>query len=266
MAVGAGPGGRRAGAVSIATVACGSEALEVQVSALHDNRRAVGPITAPAMPSSAESGRGTILVVDDEEATGRLARRHFPAWTVSHAFTLEDAAVQLDRTRDLVLVLLDLNLADTIYPEPLACNPCQGSFALARRIRATRPRLPVVIFTAHVDGAVANAAQRVGAELLSKHDAGENLDLLCRRLDLAHRCRGSQAAAYLAWLREHRGVTPREADVLALAVQGITRYTDIANHLGVSRNTVKRHVSSLLDRTGADSLFELVWRARTVHD
>jgi len=61
-------------------------------------------------------------------------------------------------------------------------------------------------------------------------------------------------------------VTAREADVLALAVQNITRYADIASHLGVSPNTVKRHVTSLLDRAGADSLFELVWRARTVHD
>jgi len=130
------------------------------------------------MASSAEAGRGTILVVDDEEGTGRLARRHFPGWTVSQAFTLEDAAVELDRAQDLVLVLLDLNLADTVYPEPVTGNPFQGSFALARRIRTSRPRLPVVIFTAHVDGAVANAAQRVGAELLSKHDAGENLDLL----------------------------------------------------------------------------------------
>jgi DNA-binding NarL/FixJ family response regulator len=216
----------------------------------------------PDLPGSPK----TVLVIDDEEGTGRLVRRHFAEWAVIQAFTLEGAVAELDRATDLGLVLLDLNLADTVYPEPIAGNPFQGSFALAQRIRRSHPRLPVVIFTAHINGAIVNASQRVGAELVSKRDAGENLDLLSRRLDVAYRSRGSQAAPYIAWLRQHRGATEREAEVLSLAVQGITRYADIADHLGISPNTVKRHVMSLLNRAGADSLFELVLRARTIHD
>jgi DNA-binding NarL/FixJ family response regulator len=238
---------------------------ELGVVAPARNSARPGPISVSTMPTG-RSARGSILVADDEEATGRLTRRHFPGWTVTQAFTLEDAAAQLDRIADLGLVLLDLNLADTVYPEPIAGNPFQGSFELARRIRQSRPRLPVIIYTAHVNAAIANATHLANAGLVSKQDAGENLDLLYRRLDLAYQSGGSQAAPYVAWLREHRGVTRREADVLALAVQGITRYSDIGEHLGISPNTVKRHVTSLLDRAGADSLFELVWRARTIHD
>ncbi len=205
--------------------------------------------------------RGTLLLVDDEESTGRLARRHFPGWTVVQAFTLAEASAHLETAHDLRLVLLDLNLADTVYVEPLLDNPFQGSFDLARRIRRTHPTLPVVIFSAHVNGAIVNAAHLAGAALISKQDAAENLDLLHRRLDQTHPSGGRDPIPYLAWLREHRGMTPRESEVAALAVQGITSYAELGERLGISPNTVKRHVTSLLDRSGADSLFDFILRA-----
>jgi DNA-binding NarL/FixJ family response regulator len=83
------------------------------------------------------------------------------------------------------LVILDLNLGDTSYPEPLMENPWQGSFVLARRIRQAKPALPVVIFSACSNPANGHAARLAGAEYLSKHDAPGNLALLCRRLESA---------------------------------------------------------------------------------
>jgi DNA-binding NarL/FixJ family response regulator len=208
--------------------------------------------------------RGTVLVVDDEESVGGFARRHFPHWTVTQAFSLEAAAAELAAVPDVRLVLLDLNLTDTTYPEPLRDNPFQGSFDLARHIRRTRPALPVVIFSAHINGAIVNAAHVAGAELVSKDDPAASLDLLCRRLDLAHQVGTWQPRPYLTWLREQRGLTPREAEVASLVLQGTTRYADLGDHLGISPNTVKRHVSSLLDRAGVDSLLDFIFRARTV--
>jgi DNA-binding NarL/FixJ family response regulator len=208
---------------------------------------------------------GTVLVVDDEESVGRLVRRHLPGWTVLQAFSLGLAAPHLEGATDLRLVLLDLNLADTTYPDPLLDNPFQGSFELARRIRHDRPTLPVVIFTGHINGAIANAANQVGAELISKHDPATTLDLLHRRLELAHPSATCHSLPYLGWLRDHRGMTPRESDVAALAIQGITSYADIGDRLGISPNTVKRHVTSLLDRAGADSLLDFILRAHNIH-
>lgn len=189
---------------------------------------------------------------------------HFAGWSVVQAYDLAAAARAIDATDDLRLVLLDLNMGDATYPESLEDNPFQGSFALARQVRQAHPRLPIVIFSAHCNGAITNAAHRVGAEFVFKHDCSENLELLRQRLDLAHRSGDWTAVPYLVWLREQRGMTPREADVAALAVQGITRYADIAANLGISPNTVKRHVINLLDRAGVDSLVDFVLEARAI--
>lgn len=126
--------------------------------------------------------RGTILLVDDEESTGRLVRRHIPGWTVTQAFSLAAGRAQLGVMLDLGLVILDLNLGDTTYPEPLADNPFQGSFELARRIQRSHPSVPVVIFSSDSSAAVSAAARLAGADFLSKHDAAGNLALLRRRL------------------------------------------------------------------------------------
>jgi DNA-binding response OmpR family regulator len=131
------------------------------------------------------SPRGTILVIDDEEVTGRMVRRHFPGWPVTQAYSIAAANDQLAADMPFCLVILDLNLGDTSYPEPLMENPWQGSFVLARRIRQAKPALPVVIFSACSNPANGHAARLAGAEYLSKHDAPGNLALLCRRLESA---------------------------------------------------------------------------------
>ncbi len=215
-------------------------------------------------PGEEGGERGTVLVVDDEESIGRLARRHFVGWSVVQAYALDHAATAVASMEDLRLVLLDLNLGDATYPEPLLDNPFQGSFALAREIRQTRPKLPVIIFSAHCNGAIINATHLCRAEFICKHECAENLRLLRQQLELASRVGNWSALPYLVWLREQRGMTPRELDVAALAVQGITSYGALGDCLGISPNTVKRHVTSLLDRSGADSLFDFIFRARGI--
>ncbi len=47
-------------------------------------------------------------------------------------------------------------------------------------------------------------------------------------------------------------VTPRELEVLALAWEGLTN-PQIGNELGISDETVKRHMSSIFDKFGVDT-------------
>lgn len=51
-------------------------------------------------------------------------------------------------------------------------------------------------------------------------------------------------------------LTPRQADVAALAARGATN-PQIAQQLGVSENTVKTHLKDVFDRLGVTSRAEL---------
>ena len=126
---------------------------------------------------------GTVLVIDDEESTGRMVRRHLRGWPVTQVFSIGAVTEELVARVAPLLVLLDLNLGDTSYPDPLRANPFQGSFALARRLRQQLPSLPIVIFSACSNPDNPFAAQLAGAGFLSKLDAAEGLGLLRRRLE-----------------------------------------------------------------------------------
>ena len=56
------------------------------------------------------------------------------------------------------------------------------------------------------------------------------------------------------------GLTRRQADVLALVVEGLTN-TEIAERLVVSPRTVEHHVSAILAKLGADSRRDAARRA-----
>ena len=97
------------------------------------------------------------------------------------------------------------------------------------------------------------------ASLAEHEEAGEDAlarvvrDLLRRAGAPTRRGRGeSSVPASLAAL----GVTSREADVLALLVDGATN-TEIAERLFLSRRTVETHVAHLLQKTSASTRAEL---------
>jgi NarL family two-component system response regulator LiaR len=54
-----------------------------------------------------------------------------------------------------------------------------------------------------------------------------------------------------------RDLTPRERDVLAILVEGLTN-AEIADRLGVSRATIKAHVSNILSKLGVSNRGEAV--------
>ncbi len=133
----------------------------------------------------------------------------------------------------------------------------------AEELGAATPWLRRVLRTVALDSAVVDGwgdpVPLLRASLAEHEQAGEDAlarvvrDLLRRAGAPTRRGRGeSSVPASLAAL----GVTSREADVLAMLVEGATN-TEIAERLFLSRRTVETHVAHLLQKTSSATRAEL---------
>lgn len=131
---------------------------------------------------------------------------------------------------------------------------------LAREIIAQNPEVRVVMLTASHDESVLAAALDAGCTgFVTKSEPLESVIQAC------HAARAGEAVitpSLLARLlprmsssgRKGRNpdLTPREREVLALVVRGLTNQ-DIADELVLARDTVRNHVASILAKLGAHS-------------
>ena len=195
-------------------------------------------------------GGGSILLVDDEESVHRMVARYLAPWPLVQAFSAHQALERLVEIRDLRLAIVDLNLPDALANAEYADQPW---FALPARIRTQHPAVPIIIFSAHVNGRLVNAAHRLGAEYIFKEDCGANWTRVAKRLELTLLVDDWKSATYLQDLRERVKLSKRQVDVAALAIRGLGP-VEIAGVLGISRNSVKRHAENLRRKTGHATL------------
>ena len=202
-----------------------------------------------------------LLLVEDQPVV-RLGLSMLLAETdieiVDIAQTAEEA-VEKSKTTTANLVLLDVRLPDA-----------DGLSALAR-IKATRPTLPVLMFSGHENPKlVARAVALAAAGYVLKGSPKQELIAAIRQA----------AAGESIWKREElrrvtsaltapQGVfdmdvplTPREQEVLTHIVLGHTN-KKIADDLEISYETVKEHVQHLLKKIGVnDRTQAAVWAIR----
>jgi DNA-binding NarL/FixJ family response regulator len=215
-----------------------------------------------------------VLLVDDHPlilmALTAMVESIAPGARVRPVGSGSAARRALDQHEDIDLVLLDLQLGEAI------------SFDLLAELRQVRPELPVVVL-ADTDRAadVIHAIDLGAMGYLPKRMATDELaDALCLVIG------GgvfvplmSQAAAIREPLRgatpncvapgaglatpppgpafEAMGLTPRQADVLSLLLQGKPN-KDIARRLGLSVETIKDHVQAVLRALGVSSRTQAV--------
>jgi DNA-binding NarL/FixJ family response regulator len=188
---------------------------------------------------------GGFLIVEDEPTLARALwrefRRHRPTEVVH---SIADAGAALRGRDDWVGVVLDLILPDG------------HGLDLLQAIRGPYPALPVLVLTGELRPELINQVQVLRAEYVCKPANAENLRSFVRTaltqetLDDDSVSRRVESAS-LKW-----GLTVREAEVLALAMEGLTR-RELARNLGVMENTVKAQIRSVLRKTGARSLSSL---------
>src|SRR5262249_48795583 len=203
-----------------------------------------------------------ILIVDDHRTFTDLA---MVALAAEEDLDCIGAAHDADTARAMMselgpdLVLMDVNLAG------------EDGIDLTAELTATYPRLRIVVLTAHGDAKVMRRAATAGAcALLPKDGALPDLlaalrsarpgglvvhPTLLRSLVVEGVDPNSEAGRPLS------PITPQEERVLRLlaAADGVR---DISVELGISANTCRGYVKSLLLKLDAHSQLEAVARAR----
>ncbi|MDT4904135.1 MAG: hypothetical protein QOF92_854 [Pseudonocardiales bacterium] len=151
------------------------------------------------------------------------------------------------------VILLDLRLPDLLATEVI------------RRLRSARPEIRVLLFTAYADHAALPAALEEGvAGCLLKDVSTTDLASAIRRAHagltvMDHRIEGSSGGQLQEAL--HRaGLTRREYEVLRLVAAGQTN-PEIAEELGLTRNTVKTYLQSTMSKLGARNRVEAIAKA-----
>jgi NarL family two-component system response regulator LiaR len=195
-----------------------------------------------------------VMIVDDHD----MVRRGLAAYLgdesglelVAEAVDGREAVQICDQVRP------DVVLMDLVMPE------LSGAEA-ARIIRDRWPQVQVIALTSFQEKDLVQDALGAGAiSYLLKNVSGQDL---VEAIRAAHAGRSTLAPeAVQALIRPTTqkpdpgyDLTPRERDVLALLVERLTN-AEIAGRLGVSRSTVKVHVSNILSKLGVSSRGEAI--------
>jgi DNA-binding NarL/FixJ family response regulator len=160
------------------------------------------------------------------------------------------------------LMLVDLRRADWV-----------GGPELCRRIGLLLPTVDVVIRAEPADVAVVRACLRAGVGgVLSSGSAELDLVWTLRRVRSGEVVVGDDVARALADAEQtvaeegrhiYERLRPREYEVLRLVAQGLGT-KDIADELGLSRNTVRSYAQAVMSKLQVHNRVQLVVTARTL--
>ena len=203
-----------------------------------------GPAPLPAVCEPAKGGNDmtSVLIVEDQrmprenmehlvEDSGRYRR-------VASLSTAEMALAQCARhTVDLVLM-------------DVCTKGSRDGIDVAAEIKARYPETKVIIITSMVEESYLKRAKAAGAESFWYKDVSPEslLEVMDRTMageSLYPDCTPETRLGQVSSTQ----LTPREIEVLRLVCEGL-EYEEIAAELGISSRTVKRFVSSLLEKTG----------------
>ena len=202
--------------------------------------------------------RTRVLVVDDHRAVAEPL-----GMAISMQADLECVGIASTAAEALRLAVEctpDVVLTDVVLPD-------MDGIDAARELRELHPAARVIVLTAHTDlGVMARAASMGACGFLPKESSVlEILNAVRTARNGGMVVDGSTLTAVIGRLKRdewapspaENPLTQREASVLAAMGQGLDPQA-IAAHLGISVNTCRGYVKSILAKLGAHSQLEAV--------
>ena len=171
-----------------------------------------------------------------------------------------------------------LSAIDNLPPDVALVDidgPSESGLELARKIKQRSPNIAVIVLTSNPDDSqLFQALKAQAVAYLSKEVTGEQLVDTVRRVargehpineSLTNRPKVAehvlQQFQELSWKSEAEAfispLTPRETEILRYIAQGYLN-KQIAAELGISEQTIKNHVTSILRKLNANARTEAV--------
>lgn len=189
----------------------------------------------------------TVYVVDDDPSVQKAASRLFRAAGLEVVgFESADQFLDYPVANERSCVILDYQM------------PGRNGIEIQEELRKRGVDVPIVFMTGHGDIPTSVLAMKQGAvDFLPKPVDDQKLILTVKKAiqDCAREVDRNKQV--LAFKKSLESLTDREREVMNLVVEGLLN-KQIAARLGVTESTIKVHRGRLMEKTGVESVAQLV--------
>lgn len=200
--------------------------------------------------------RAKIAIVDDLQFSRNffaICVQDNPRWELVREFKQADQAVEWCKLHDVDLVLMDVMMSEGI-----------NGMTAAAQIKACKPRIKIVLATASAESKWIKEAKALGVESFwyKEYSDIKLQDVIARTL--AGESMYPSAPPDLPFGDTTKSaLTQRELDVLREMTAGFSNQ-EIADRLKISINTVRTHITNMINKTGFESRFDLALNAKAL--
>lgn len=197
-----------------------------------------------------------VLIVEDQRMPRQLLEiyvKSSPIFNLSASITSSDTALNVCKTQKIDLILMDVLTA-------LGANGLDASELIKKEF----PKIKIIVVTSMPEASWLKRARQIGVDSFwyKECDSESVLSVMERTMAGEHIYPDSAPNVKIGFC-DSSEFTEREIDVLRELLTGDSN-TEIADRLCVSVDTVKFHVSSLLQKTGFRTRTELATQARSL--
>ena len=190
-----------------------------------------------------------ILIVEDQPMARKLLESYVekePAFALAASIPGANLAPELCRQQPVDLILMDVQTENR-----------ENGLSAAAQIKKEHPQIKIVIVTLLLDAEVLRQAKLLGTDSLWYKDGSQEklMEIVRQTLSGEHIFPDAPPVTQIGTAKSSE-FTEAEMRVLRCLVQGMS-YTTTVETLGVDAQTVKFHVSNMLQKTNFENKLQL---------